>query len=74
MAIDFTIPAEAQAVRERVRRWVKEECMPAEQRLLAGADYKTLLGELRKKARAQGLWPMRSYRWSSVRAIWVRCR
>ena len=56
MAIDFEIPAEAKAIRERVRQWVHDECMPAEKRLLAGEDYKTVLGELRKKARAQGLW------------------
>lgn len=56
MAIDFEIPAEAKAVRERVRQWVHDECVPAEKRLLAGEDYKTVLGELRAKARSQGLW------------------
>ncbi len=56
MAIDFEIPAEAKAVRERVRQWVQDECIPAEQVLADGADYKTLLGELRGKARSQGLW------------------
>jgi acyl-CoA dehydrogenase len=56
MAIDFEIPAEAKAVRERVRQWVQDECIPAEKVLKDGADYKTLLGELRGKARAQGLW------------------
>ena len=56
MAIDFTIPPEAQAIRERVRRWVHDECIPAEKRLLDGEDYKTLLRELRGKARAHGLW------------------
>jgi acyl-CoA dehydrogenase len=56
MAIDFEIPAEAKAMRERVRAWVHDECMPAEKELLAGRDYKELLGELRGKARAQGLW------------------
>ena len=56
MAIDFEIPPEAKAVRERVRQWVQDECIPAEKRLMEGADYKTLLGELRTKARAQGLW------------------
>ena len=56
MAIDFEIPADAKAVRERVRQWVHDECIPAEKRLLAGEDYKTVLGELRTKARAQGLW------------------
>jgi len=56
MAIDFEIPAEAKAIREKVRQWIQDECHPAEQRLIEGADYKTTLAELRKKARAQGLW------------------
>ncbi|MDP1631678.1 MAG: acyl-CoA dehydrogenase family protein [Caulobacter sp.] len=56
MAIDFEIPAEAKAVRETVRAWVHDECMPAEKELLAGGDYKTILNALRAKARAQGLW------------------
>src|SRR5437868_12259207 len=55
MSIDFEIPAEAKAIREKVRKWVQEECIPAEKEL----DTKSLddvLGPLRKKARAQGLW------------------
>lgn len=56
MSIDFEIPEDAKAVRERVRQWVHDECIPAEERLAAGADYKSLLAELRAKARAQGLW------------------
>ncbi len=56
MAIDFEIPAEAKAIRERVRQWVHDECIPAEKKLIDGADYKSTLAELRKKARAQGLW------------------
>jgi acyl-CoA dehydrogenase len=56
MAIDFEIPAEAKAMRERVRAWVHEECVPAEKELLAGRPYKEVLTELRAKARAQGLW------------------
>ena len=56
MSRDFEIPAEAKAMRERVRAWVHDECIPAEKELLAGKDYKTVLGELRAKARAQGLW------------------
>jgi len=56
MAIDFEIPPEAKSLRERVRKWVHDECKPAEDRLLAGEDYKTVLGELRTKARAQGFW------------------
>jgi acyl-CoA dehydrogenase len=56
MSIDFEIPAEAKAIRLKVRQWVQDECIPAEARLHAGEDYKTVLAELRKKARAQGLW------------------
>src|SRR5215475_4661506 len=55
MSIDFEIPQEAKAIRERVRQWVHDECIPAEKEL----DTKSLedvLGPLRKKARAQGLW------------------
>jgi acyl-CoA dehydrogenase len=56
VAIDFAIPEEAKKLRERVRQWVHDECIPAETRLLDGDDYKTILTELRTKARAQGLW------------------
>lgn len=56
MAIDFEIPAEAKAIREKVRQWVQDECIPAETELAAGRDYKELLAELRGKARARGLW------------------
>ncbi|WBH15086.1 acyl-CoA dehydrogenase family protein [Sphingomonas radiodurans] len=56
MSIDFEIPAEAKAIRAKVRQWVHDECKPAEQRLVAGEDYKTVLNELRTKARGQGLW------------------
>jgi acyl-CoA dehydrogenase len=56
MVIDFQIPAEYQDVRHRVRKWVHDECMPAEQQLHDGKPYKEVLGELRTKARAQGLW------------------
>jgi len=56
MAIDFTIPEDAKEVRERVRRWVQEECIPAEKEMAAGKPYKEVLAALRTKARAQGLW------------------
>ncbi|MFM8356047.1 MAG: acyl-CoA dehydrogenase family protein [Gammaproteobacteria bacterium] len=56
MSIDFEIPADAKAMRLRVRQWVHDECIPAEKRLLAGEEYTAVLNELRTKARAQGLW------------------
>ena len=56
MSIDFEVPPEAKAVREKVRQWVQDECIPAEKALFEGRDLKELLAELRGKARAQGLW------------------
>ncbi|HEX3363797.1 acyl-CoA dehydrogenase family protein [Phenylobacterium sp.] len=56
MSIDFEIPPDAKAVRERVRQWVHDECIPAETRVTDKDSYKTVLAELRGKARAQGLW------------------
>ena len=53
--IDFEIPVEAKEVRERVREFVQAECIPAEEEL-QHRPYKEVLGELRAKARGQGLW------------------
>jgi len=53
--IDFEIPVEAKEVRERVREFVQAECIPAEEELQT-RPYKEVLGELRAKARGQGLW------------------
>src|SRR5262249_22069206 len=55
MSINFEIPAEAKAIREKVRKWVHEECIPAEKEL-DGKPYEEVLAKLRAKARAQGLW------------------
>src|SRR6202140_955518 len=55
MSIDFEIPAEAKAIREKVRKWVQEECIPAEKELDT-KPFEEVLGRLRTKARAQGLW------------------
>ena len=56
MAVDFEIPADAQAVRAQMRDWVREECFPAEQRLLEGAPFDDVLQDLRSKAKDRGLW------------------
>ncbi len=56
MAIDFTIPDEAKQVRERVRQWVQDVCIPAEKELAESKDYPGVLTRLRKQAREQGLW------------------
>jgi len=53
--IDFEIPAETTAIREKVREFVRSECIPAEQQLEERA-FEEVLAELRDKARAQGLW------------------
>lgn len=55
MAIDFEVPAEAKAIRDKVRTFVQEECIPAEE-TLKSRSYVDVLADLRKKARAQGLW------------------
>src|SRR5436190_22898922 len=55
MSIDFEIPTEAKSIREKVRKWVQEECIPAEKEL-DSKPLEEVLGKLRKKARAQGLW------------------
>ena len=56
MSIDFEIPQEAKAIRERVRQFVADECRPAEQALADGRPYPEVLADLRGKARSQGLW------------------
>lgn len=55
MAIDFEIPADAKAVREKVRKFIQDEVIPAEQNLDQGS-FKQILGDLRQKARGQDLW------------------
>ena len=62
MAIDFTIPDDAKDVRARVRQWVQDECIPAEQRLVDGET----LDSVRS--------PTRSCRWSWDKATLARCR
>ncbi len=56
MSIDFEIPAEAKAIREKVRQWVHDECIPAQEKIKDKDSYKKVIDELRTKARAQGLW------------------
>jgi len=53
--IDFEIPEETRAIREKVRAFVQNECIPAEKEL-EHREYEDVLWELRDKARAQGLW------------------
>ncbi len=57
MAVDFEIPQEAKDIRAKVRKFVQEECIPAETTLASGErEYKEVLAELRQKARSQDLW------------------
>ncbi len=53
--IDFEIPPETRAIREKVRQFVQNECIPAEKELET-REFEDVLWELRDKARAQGLW------------------
>ena len=53
--IDFEIPEDAKAIREKVRTFVHEHCMPAEKEL-DSRPYKEVLADLRTKAKSQGLW------------------
>ena len=53
--IDFEIPEDARAIRNKVRKFVQEECHPAEEVCTAG-NFDDVLAGLRQKARAQGLW------------------
>jgi acyl-CoA dehydrogenase len=53
--IDFDIPEETKAVRNKVRKFVQEEVIPAEENCTAD-NFDFVLAELRNKARGQGLW------------------
>ncbi len=53
--IDFEIPEDARAVRNKVRKFVQEECHPAEE-VCTADNFEDVLAGLREKARAQGLW------------------
>src|SRR5690606_12630697 len=55
MAVDFEIPEETKQIREKVRKFVQEHCIPAEKEL-EDRPLKDGLGELRGKARSQGRW------------------
>lgn len=53
--IDFQIPEETKAIRNKVREFVQSECHPAEETCTA-ENFDDVLAVLRKKARGQGLW------------------
>ena len=53
--IDFEIPEETKAIRQTVREFVQNECIPAEEQCTA-ENFDGTLARLREKARGQGLW------------------
>ena len=53
--IDFEIPEETKALRAEIRKFVQEECIPAEENCTAD-NFESVLAELRTKARAKGYW------------------
>ena len=53
--LDFEIPEDAKAVRNKVRKFVQEECHPAEETCTAD-NFEEVLTGLRSKSREQGLW------------------
>ncbi len=60
MPIDFTLPPDVEAVRQRVRKFMDEEVRPVEESLRQNEGdrnaYVRAILELRLKAREQGLW------------------
>ena len=53
--IDFEIPEDARTVRNKVRKFVQDECHPAEE-VCTADNFDEVLARLRERARAQGLW------------------
>ena len=56
MAIDFTLPPDVTAVRERVRGFMEREVAPAEERMRREGHWRRGYSELREKAKTSGLW------------------
>jgi acyl-CoA dehydrogenase len=56
MAIDFTLPPDVVAVRERVRAFMEQEVAPAEARMRTEGNWRKGYAELREEARRAGLW------------------
>jgi acyl-CoA dehydrogenase len=54
--VDFSVPAELQAVRDRVRRFVEEVVVPEEPRAGDAPARRALVAYLQDKAREAGLW------------------
>jgi len=56
MAIDFTLPPDVLAVRDRVRAFMQERVAPEEARMKTEGGWRKGLAALRAEAKAAGLW------------------
>ena len=56
MSIDFMMPANVLEVRDKIRAFIKDEIDPAEKEIRKTQRWREGIGELRRKAKAQGLW------------------
>ncbi|HVN27318.1 MAG TPA: acyl-CoA dehydrogenase family protein [Candidatus Binataceae bacterium] len=56
MSIDFTMPPHVIEVRDKIRAFIREEVDPGEKELRRTQNWREGIRELRKKARARGLW------------------
>jgi acyl-CoA dehydrogenase len=56
MAIDFTLPPDVTAVRERVRAFMTDEVASAEARMRSEGGWRKGYADLRSKAKTLGLW------------------
>ena len=56
MALDFSLPPEVIEIRERVRRFIKEEVEPIEAECEKNGNWREGIIGLRKKAKSVGLW------------------
>jgi acyl-CoA dehydrogenase len=56
MAIDFTLPPDVVAVRERVRGFMQDEVASAEERMRREGHWRKGYAELREEAKRAGLW------------------
>src|SRR3984893_5866298 len=56
MAIDFMMPPEVLEVRDKIRAFIKVEIDPAEKEMRKTLRWREGIVELRRKAKAQGLW------------------
>jgi acyl-CoA dehydrogenase len=56
MSIDFTLPPEVTAVRERVRTFMRDEVAATEKRMRTEGNWRKGYAELRTRAKEAGLW------------------